>query len=46
MGVFFSFHQPSFPNLLLFFFHHLYKEKEENEYDKVIHWILKDTHIE
>ncbi|KUP36659.1 hypothetical protein AU387_06685 [Bacillus halotolerans] len=40
-----------FPQLLevnyccLFFFHHLHKEEEENEYDKVIHCILKDAHL-
>ncbi len=31
--------------LLLFFFHHLYKKEKDNEYDKVIHWILNDAHL-
>lgn len=31
--------------LLLFFFHHLYKEEKDNEYDKVVHWILNDAHL-
>lgn len=31
--------------LLLFSFHHPNEEKEDNEYDKVIHWILKDGQL-
>lgn len=33
-------------NLLLLLFHHLYKEKEDNEYNKVIQWILNDTYLQ
>lgn len=32
--------------LSLFFCHHLYKEEKDNEYDKVIHWILNDAHLQ
>lgn len=33
-------------NLLLLLFHHLNKEKEDNEYDKIIQWILNDAYLQ
>lgn len=34
------------PKLLLLFFHHFYKEEKDNEYNKVVHWILNDAHLQ
>ncbi|CDG27893.1 protein of unknown function [Bacillus velezensis UCMB5113] len=33
-------------NLLLLLFHHLNKEKEDNEYNKIIQWILNDAYLQ
>lgn len=29
----------------MLFFRHLHKEEKDNEYDKVIQWILKNAHL-